>query len=94
MENYNLKKPKKNYMWSVKSVNDTQKIMITSNLAPKDFWFQCGQFIDGKIIEMKLIGYKITKDYFGNDKEDVFINSNKFMKQSIIDAHNSLYESK
>ena len=88
MENYNLKNPTRSYIWSVKSEGSITKIMITSNRTPKDFWHQVGQFIDGKIIEMKLIGYKITKDYFGNDKEDVFINSNKFMKQSLVDSHN------
>ena len=88
MENFKLKKPRKNYLWKVISTLDTPKIMITTNLTPKDFWWQCGQHIDGKIIEMKLIGYRITKDHYCSDVEEVYINSNKFMKQSVIDTHN------
>jgi hypothetical protein len=41
---------------------------------------------------MKLIGYKYIKDHFGRDVEETFENTNKIMKQSIIDAHNELYK--
>jgi hypothetical protein len=40
---------------------------------------------------MKLIGYKYIKDHFGRDIEETFENTNKFMKQSILDDHNELY---
>ena len=41
---------------------------------------------------MKLIGYKFIKDHWGNDIEETFLDTNKVMKQSIIDAHNTNYE--
>ena len=66
-------------------------IMKTSKLSPKDFHFQVGQFVQSSISEMKLIGYKYIKDHFGNDVEETFENTNKVMKQSILDQHNEYY---
>ncbi|MCP3698108.1 MAG: hypothetical protein GY920_06065 [Aliivibrio sp.] len=90
-KNFTLKNPLKIYIWSVKSVGNKRMIMFTLQLSPKDFDFQVGQFIGSPITEMKLIGYKYVKDHFGHDVEETFQNTNKFMKQSILDHHNELY---
>lgn len=87
--NYTLKNPRKSYIWSVKSNQNQTAIYHTSKLAPKDFSFQVGQFVGTEITEMKLIGYKLVKDYWGTDVEEVFENTGKFMKKEIIDAWNS-----
>jgi len=87
-QNFTLKNPQKFYIWSVKSKQNSNQIMITDKLSPKDFYFQVGQFIQSQITEMKLIGYKIIKDHWGNDVEEVYQNTGKFMKQEIIDAYN------
>jgi hypothetical protein len=91
-QNFTLKNPMKIYIWSVKSYRNPRMIMKTSQLSPKDFHFQVGQFVQSSISEMKLIGYKYIKDHFGRDVEETFENTNKIMKQSIIDAHNELYK--
>ena len=39
----------------------------------------------------KLIGFKYIYDHFGRDVEETFENTNKIMKQSIIDAHNEYH---
>lgn len=90
-QNFTLKNPMKIYIWSVKSYRNPRMIMKTSKLSPKDFHFQVGQFVQSSISEMKLIGYKYIKDHFGRDVEETFENTNKFMKQSILDDHNKLY---
>jgi hypothetical protein len=103
-QNFTLKNPMKIYIWSVKSYRNPRMIMKTSKLSPKDFHFQVGQFVQSSISEMKLIGYKYIKDHFGRDigykyikdhfgrdVEETFENTNKFMKQSILDDHNELY---
>lgn len=90
-QNFTLKNPMKIYIWSVKSYRNPRMIMKTSKLSPKDFHFQVGQFVASSISEMKLIGYKYIKDHFGRDVEETFENTNKFMKQSILDDHNELY---
>jgi hypothetical protein len=90
-QNFTLKNPMKIYIWSVKSYRNPRMIMKTSKLSPKDFHFQVGQFVKSSISEMKLIGYKYIKDHFGRDVEETFENTNKFMKQSILDDHNELY---
>ena len=90
-QNFTLKNPMKIYIWSVKSYRNPRMIMKTSKLSPKDFHFQVGQFVASSISEMKLIGYKYIKDHFGRDVEETFENTNKFMKQSILDDHNKLY---
>ena len=87
--NYTLKNPRKSYIWSVKSKKNHNSIYLTDRLSPKDFVFQIGQFVGTEITEMKLIGYKITKDYYGNDVEEIFQNTGKFMKKEIIEAWNS-----
>tara|TARA_R110000822_G_scaffold7052_2_gene29230 strand:- start:172 stop:468 length:297 start_codon:yes stop_codon:yes gene_type:complete len=91
-KNYTLKNPIKFYLWSVKSYQNKRTIYVTQTLSPKDFNFQVGQFVGTKISEMKLIGYKFIKDHWGNDIEETFLDTNKVMKQSIIDAHNTNYE--
>jgi len=90
-QNFTLKNPMKIYIWSVKSYRNPRMIMKTSKLSPKDFHFQVGQFVQSSISEMKLIGYKYIKDHFGNDVEETFENTNKVMKQSILDQHNQYY---
>jgi|TARA_B110001450_G_scaffold233151_1_gene236237 hypothetical protein len=90
-QNFTLKNPMKIYIWSVKSYRNPRMIMKTSKLSPKDFHFQVGQFVQSSISEMKLIGYKYIKDHFGNDVEETFENTNKVMKQSILDQHNEHY---
>ena len=90
-QNFTLKNPIKIYIWSVISYGNPRMIMKTSNLSPKDFHFQVGQFVQSSISEMKLIGYKYIKDHFGNDVEETFENTNKVMKQSILDQHNEYY---
>ena len=90
-QNFTLKNPMKIYIWSVKSYRNPRTIMKTSKLSPKDFHFQVGQFVQSSISEMKLIGYKYIKDHFGNDVEETFENTNKVMKQSILDQHNEYY---
>ena len=90
-QNFTLKNPIKIYIWSVKSYRNPRMIMKTSKLSPKDFHFQVGQFVQSSISEMKLIGYKYIKDHFGNDVEETFENTNKVMKQSILDQHNEYY---
>ena len=90
-QNFTLKNPMKIYIWSVKSFRNPRMIMKTSKLSPKDFHFQVGQFVQSSISEMKLIGYKYVKDHFGNDVEETFENTNKVMKQSILDQHNQNY---
>ena len=90
-QNFTLKNPMKIYIWSVKSYRNPRMIMKTSKLSPKDFHFQVGQFVQSSISEMKLIGYKYIKDHFGNDVEETFENTNKVMKQSILDQHNEYY---
>jgi len=90
-QNFTLKNPMKIYIWSVKSYRNPRMIMKTSKLSPKDFHFQVGQFVQSSISEMKLIGYKYVKDHFGNDVEETFENTNKVMKQSILDQHNEYY---
>jgi len=87
--NYTLKNPHKYYIWSVKSRQNQRQILLTDRLSPKDFWFQIGQFVGTHINEMKLIGYKIVKDHWGNDVEEIFQTTEKFMKKEIIDAHNN-----
>ena len=87
--NYTLKNPHKYYIWSVKSRQNSNQILLTDRLSPKDFWFQIGQFVGTHINEMKLIGYKIVKDHWGNDVEEIFQTTGKFMKKEIIDAHNN-----
>jgi len=87
--NYQLKTPLKTYIWSVKQTRGARVIMLTDRLAPKDFHFQVGQFLDSKISEMKLIGHRYVKDHYGNDIEEVFTNSGKLMKQEIVDLFNS-----
>jgi len=87
--NFTLKKPLKFYIWSVKSYGNTRQIFTTDKLSPKDFWFQVGQFIGTPIKEMKLIGYKMVKDHWGRDIEEVFQETGKFMKQEIIDNYNN-----
>jgi len=90
-QNFTLKNPMKIYIWSVKSYRNPRMIMKTSKLSPKDFHFQVGQFVQSSISEMKLIGYKYVKDHFGRDIEETFENTNKVMKQSILDQHNQYY---
>tara|TARA_R110000744_G_scaffold371095_1_gene481894 strand:+ start:374 stop:670 length:297 start_codon:yes stop_codon:yes gene_type:complete len=87
--NYTLKNPRKYYIWSVRSMRNQTSIYHTSKLAPKDFCFQVGQFVGTEITEMKLIGYKLVKDYWGRDVEETFENTGKFMKKEIIDAWNN-----
>ena len=91
MSNYTLKKPRKSYIWSVKSSRNFRMIMITSKLNPNDdFWWEVGRFIDSAISEMKLIGYKYTKDHYNRDVEEVFENTGKFMNEDVIKTHNNL----
>ncbi len=90
-QNFTLKNPIKIYIWSVKSYRNPRMIMKTSKLSPKDFHFQVGQFVQSSISEMKLIGFKYIYDHFGRDVEETFENTNKIMKQSIIDAHNEYH---
>lgn len=87
--NYTLKNPRKYYIWSVKSKKNHNSIHLTDRLTPKDFWFQVGQFVGTEITEMKLIGYKLIKDHWGTDVEEIFENTGKFMKKEIIDAWNN-----
>lgn len=87
--NYTLKNPRKSYIWSVKSKKNQPTIYITNQLAPKDFGFQVGNYVGTEIIEMKLIGYRLVKDHWGNDVEETFENTGKFMKKEIIDAWNN-----
>lgn len=79
-------------MWSVISRMEIRRIMLTDKLTPKDFWFQVGQFNRSEITEMKLIGYKLIKDHWGKDVEETFLDTNKFMKQSVLDTHNEAYK--
>jgi len=88
-QNYILKNPQKFYIWSVKSRQNPNQILLTDKLSPKDFYFQVGQFVGTHINEMKLIGYKIVKDHWGNNIEEVFQNTGKFMKKEIISAYNN-----
>lgn len=91
MSNYTLKKARKSYIWSVKSSRNFRMIMLTSKLNPKDdFWWEVGRFIDSEISEMKLIGYKYTKDHYNRDVEEVFENTGKFMNEDVIKTHNNL----
>ena len=87
--NFTLKNPRKYYIWSVVSHHNIRQIYTTDKLAPKDFWFQVGQFVGTSIYEMKLIGYKIVKDHWSRDVEEIFENTGKFMSQEIIDDHNN-----
>ena len=38
---------------------------------------------------MKLIGYKMVKDHWGNDVEEIYENTGKFMKKDILQAFNN-----
>ena len=87
--NFNLKNPIKYYIWSVVSQGNFRQIFTTSNLSPKNFHFEVGQFVGTPIKEMKLIGYRFVKDHYGRDIEETFENTGKFMKQEIIDNYNS-----
>ena len=87
--NYTLKNPIKYYIWSVKSKQNHNSIYITDKLAPKDFWFQVGQFVRTEITEMELIGYKFIKDHWGTDVEKVYKTTGKFMKKEIIENYNN-----
>ena len=87
--NYQLKKPMKIYIWKVISRTNMPLIMHTSNLSPKDFYFQIGQFVRSEILEMQLIGYKYIKDHYGNDIEEVYQTTGKFMKKEIIENYNN-----
>jgi len=87
--NYTLKNPRKSYIWQVKSKRNQTTIYLTDKLSPKDFVFQVGQFVKTEITEMKLIGYKLVKDHWGRDVDEVFENTGKFMKKEIIEAWNN-----
>lgn len=87
--NFTLKTPQKYYIWSVVSYRNFRQIYTTDKLAPKDFWFQVGQFVRTPITEMKLIGYRIVKDHWGRDIEESFENTGKFMKQEVLDFYNT-----
>jgi len=91
--NYELKNPRKYYMWSIKSGCKCRRIMFTINLNPKpiDFYHQIGQFIESPIKEMKLIGYKLVKDHYGNDTEEIFENTITYMLQKNTDNHNKKF---
>ena len=88
MKNFQLKNPQKIYIWKVISTKNLPLILHTRNLTPKDFWFQVGQFVRCEIKEMQLIGYKYIKDHYGNDVEEVYQTTGKFMKKEVIEEYN------
>lgn len=87
--NFQLKNPRRYYIWSVKSVHNCTQIFLTDKLKPRDFWFQVGQFVNSPIVDMELIGYKYVKDHFGNDVEEVFKTTGKKMCPQILEDYNN-----
>lgn len=87
--NFQLKNPRRYYIWSVKSVHNYRQIFLTNRLKPKHFYFEVGQFVKSPILDMELIGYKYVKDHFGNDVEEVFETTGKKMCPEIIEAYNN-----
>lgn len=91
-QNYTLKNPKKNYIWLVRARGQKPTVYLTYSLNPKDFYFQVGQYVDAYISSMELIGYKIVKDHYGHDVEDIYQTTGKFMKKEILDNYNEEYK--
>ncbi len=90
--NYILKNPNKNYIWSVETKGGQTFIHMTTKLtlSQLQFQYQVGQCLENKeITEMKLIGYEIVKDHWGDNVEKIYKNTNRFMKQEVLDTYNN-----
>jgi len=89
--NFTLKNPQKSYIWSVETKGGQTFIHLTTKLTLSELQFhhQVGQCINKEIKEMRLIGYELVKDHWGNDVETIYKNTNTFMKQEILDTFNN-----